>query len=570
MPYPLDFNGGSFVSRATLARWLAGQTGRSLDACRVMLSQYDDDPAVVLARYQAVDSCIFAQIGTRVFRSRADFIRHLVRFYLVHEEMVRNWLRANKSADEILALAKEHHRAQPGTLFPNPRQPVTLFGWRFRSFTALCSYYRRGRQVPPSWREAWRKHVTAGRPITRFGPLLLTIAEAWRSGLLDERNRYCAEIEQGLRNWLPLNADGEPEPVTSQLERALVDALQPPEIDTWRRDFLRQLAKSTTINPKDETMTELVTSILPALTRQCRDFFPTHPAAECMPRPAPDEYERLRASILRFGLQNPLTLHVDADGKERLLDGRTRITILEELGIAVIGEDGRIDTTTVHQAENGEAWSIRCRRYEGNEPDAFVARENLHRRHLSRAQQQGYIAQLLKRHPDRSDRSISELAQVHHETVASIRKRLATGQFDCSLQNPTGEIRQLQPNSLKFSLRRLGRDGKVRTLPYPAATAKIMKPTPQPAIVADIDPAPPTSSVNIDAMSPLESATPQPRARNFVGIIEQIANEPLSPEEFEQLTASDLDTRCILRRSLRPAHDRLGQYLRYFQPDNDQ
>jgi hypothetical protein len=250
MGYPLDFSGSSFVRRAALARWIADQTGRSPDACRVMLRQYEDDPAVVLARYRAADSRIVAQIGARVFRRRADFVRHLVRFYLVPEETVHSWLRTRKSTDEILALAKKHHRAQPRTQIPNSRQPVTLFGWRFRSFTALCTYYRRGRQVPPSWREAWHDHVTAGRPITRFGPLLVTIAEAWKWGLLDERNRYSAEIEQELRIWLPLNAEGEPEPVTDPQERALVDALQPPEIDTWRRDLLRLLPENTRHQPE--------------------------------------------------------------------------------------------------------------------------------------------------------------------------------------------------------------------------------------------------------------------------------------------------------------------------------
>jgi hypothetical protein len=315
-------------------------------------------------------------------------------------------------------------------------------------------------------------------------------------------------------------------------------------------------------------MAEPATSIASALTRQCRNFFATHAAAECMPLLAPDEYERLRASIRRFGLQNPLTLHVDVDGTETVLDGRTRITILEELGISVIGEDGRIDTTTVHYAENCEAWSIRCRRYQGSEPDAFVARENLHRRHLSRAQQQDYIARLLMRHPDRSDRSIAELAQVHHETVASIRKRLATGQLVGSLQNATGEIRQLQSSPMLSVARRLGRDGKVRTLPQLAAKAKITQPIPQPAIAPDIDPTRPGSNINIGAMLPAETAKPQPRVLVFISNIEQIANDPLSPEEFEQLTASDLDTRRIFDRSLHVAHGRLSQYLRYFQPDN--
>ena len=429
-----------FAAPRLPAGWLIGQGVRSMPAELCCASTAMILPSI-LARYRAADSRIYAKIGTRVFRRRADFVRHLVRFYLVPEKMLSSWFRRRKSADEILALARQHHRQQPGTQFPNPRQPITLFGWRFRSFTSLCSYYRRGRVVPASWREAWYDHVVANRPIIRFGPLLVTIADSWRSGLLDDRNRYSPQIERQLRKWLPLNTEGEPEPVTDPRERVLIDALQPPETETWRRDFLRQLIESTTINPQDDTMNEPVTTISPALIRLCRDFFPTHPAAECMPSLAPDENDRLRDSVLRFGLQNPLTLHLDADGKETLLDGRTRVEILEELGIAVIGEDGGIDTTTLHYAATGEAWSIRCRRYEGSDPDAFVARENLHRRHLTRAQQQSYIAELVNLlYPARSDRSISELAQVHHETVASIRNRLATGQVIGSQQNATGEF----------------------------------------------------------------------------------------------------------------------------------
>ena len=67
-------------------------------------------------------------------------------------------------------------------------------------------------------------------------------------------------------------------------------------------------------------------------------------------------------------------------------------------------------------------------------------------------------------------------------------------------------------------------------------------------------------------MVPAETAKPEPRVLAFVSNIEQIANDPLSPEEFEQMTAGDLDTRRILDRSLGVAHGRLSQYLRYFQP----
>ena len=89
MPYPLAFNGATFVRRAALARWMAVQTGRSLDACRVMLRSYDDDPAMVLTRYQVADHRVYAKIGLRVFRNRREFVRHLCALLLRSERKSR-------------------------------------------------------------------------------------------------------------------------------------------------------------------------------------------------------------------------------------------------------------------------------------------------------------------------------------------------------------------------------------------------------------------------------------------------------------------------------------------------
>jgi hypothetical protein len=65
------------------------------------------------------------------------------------------------------------------------------------------------------------------------------------------------------------------------------------------------------------------------------------------------------------------------------------------------------------------------------------------------------------------------------------------------------------------------------------------------------------------------ATTTQSQARAFVSIIQEIANQPLSPEEFEQLKVSDLDTRRNLERSLSAARERLGRFLRYFQRRSD-
>jgi hypothetical protein len=47
----------------------------------------------------------------------------------------------------------------------------------------------------------------------------------------------------------------------------------------------------------------------------------------------------------------------------------------------------------------------------------------------------------------------------------------------------------------------------------------------------------------------------------FVSNIEQIAKDSLSPEEFDQLTVADFETRRILDRSLPAAHDQLREAL---------
>lgn len=162
------------------------------------------------------------------------------------------------------------------------------------------------------------------------------------------------------------------------------------------------------------------------------------------------DYETLRCSIKEHGARVPLIFFVDIDGKEWLLDGRGRVKAMEELGIPVLGTDGTLNTSTVHCAEDGREWAIRCEHYyaeQGADPDKIVADFNLARRQLTVQQKRDYVANLLKASPERSNNSTARIAGVSDHTVASIRATLET----------TSQIARL-PN-------RTGADGKTRAMP---------------------------------------------------------------------------------------------------------
>jgi hypothetical protein len=253
--YPIEFNDESFADRAALAGHLCSLTKRSANATALMLSRLGDDPVAVLAHYRKRDSREFARIGTRSYRTRRDFSRYVARYFRIPKSTVEDWLKRGQSVDAVLARAKERHARKPPSDFPNPRQPVTIFGWRFRSYNAMCRYYRRGSPPPDGWREQWVEHIDEGGVPVRFLPMQEAIIRQWQWGELDERNRFSPEIEQReLYRWLPLNA--EPEEVTDKFERSLVDALQPTDQMTLRRSCLKRLEEQrsrTGPNLKDQS-----------------------------------------------------------------------------------------------------------------------------------------------------------------------------------------------------------------------------------------------------------------------------------------------------------------------------
>ena len=231
------------------------------------------------------------------------------------------------------------------------------------------------------------------------------------------------------------------------------------------------------------------------------------------------DYETLRCSIKEHGVRMPLILFVDTDRKEWLLDGRGRVKAMEELGIPVLASDCLLDTSTVHCAEDGRKWAIRCERYygdQGADPDKIVADLNLARRQLTVEQKRGYVANLLKAFTVRSNNSIARIAGVSDHTVASIRAGLET----------TSQIAKL-PN-------RTGADGKTRAMP--AARHSVSGPK-----VPPLDEAQPASEVAtlMDPPIPIEASGPQnPDLRlSRADRLMQIDFPP--PEVLVELAATD-------------------------------
>jgi hypothetical protein len=140
-----------------------------------------------------------------------------------------------------------------------------------------------------------------------------------------------------------------------------------------------------------------------------RDILPIHPAAELLPLMDQNGQRNLGRNIKANGLQVPAIIHVDANGRRSLLDGRNRLDGIEYVGLPVL-KDGALDPE-LYQEISGD-------------PLAYVLSANLHRRHLSTKDKRDLAGELLKRMPDKSDRQIAALVGISHHTVACVRREL--------------------------------------------------------------------------------------------------------------------------------------------------
>jgi hypothetical protein len=121
-----------------------------------------------------------------------------------------------------------------------------------------------------------------------------------------------------------------------------------------------------------------------------------HPEADRFPMMGDEEFDLLVEDVGENGLQNPIVLH---DGL--ILDGRNRYLACLKAGV-----------------------SVKTVEFDGKDPVAFVYSVNAHRRHLTMEHKLNLATRLLVESPERSDRAIAKLVQVHHKTVGRVRAEL--------------------------------------------------------------------------------------------------------------------------------------------------
>jgi len=172
-----------------------------------------------------------------------------------------------------------------------------------------------------------------------------------------------------------------------------------------------------------------------------RKILPIHPAAERIREATHEERRLLAGDLQKRGQQMKVQLVIIAGGHPQLLDGRTRLDLLEALGVKVIDDNGTVlvphDIIDMTDDAEAEARSLSL---------------NVHRRHLSAEDKRKLIETLLKANPEKSDRLIAAEAivglgggvPVDHKKVASARRKLEA----------TGEVPQLDKT--------VGADGKTR------------------------------------------------------------------------------------------------------------
>jgi hypothetical protein len=104
-----------------------------------------------------------------------------------------------------------------------------------------------------------------------------------------------------------------------------------------------------------------------------REKLKVHPAADVFPMMSDDELQKLGENIKENGLAESITLNKDGT---LLLDGRNRLEAMERVGVTL------------------QSWHMR--QHGDGDPVAYIISKNIHRRHLTKAQQADLIVAALK------------------------------------------------------------------------------------------------------------------------------------------------------------------------------
>lgn len=158
-----------------------------------------------------------------------------------------------------------------------------------------------------------------------------------------------------------------------------------------------------------------------------RDVIKVHEAADLFPMLDPEQLDQLAADIQKNGLLQPVTIYVPPypDATPVLIDGRNRLDALQQLGKIRVRND-RVEfegwasgqwLRLSHATHIVKLDSKLAR----DDPYAYVASLNVHRRHLSREQKREAVEKILAANPAVSDRRIGKVVGVDGKTVGAVR-----------------------------------------------------------------------------------------------------------------------------------------------------
>lgn len=248
-PRAIVHNGRAYRSREAMAKELAGTVGNghSRHAVRAKLRELADDVAAVIAWCRQTPARpdhnrIAITAEGKPYVSYIDYGRELSRRYGVTAEVIQGWISKN-GPETALAQAKAFAAKKRRHRKEHPQDnTVVVFGWRWRSFSAMKNYYNLANR--PHIKSDWEDHTLRdGKPGCLFPDLARKLTRLWEVGDLNEWNRFGAAAEAKMpAHWLPINQ--EPEPVNDPRERIWIDALMPQETVTPRRAALREIEEA--------------------------------------------------------------------------------------------------------------------------------------------------------------------------------------------------------------------------------------------------------------------------------------------------------------------------------------
>lgn len=143
-------------------------------------------------------------------------------------------------------------------------------------------------------------------------------------------------------------------------------------------------------------------------------------AAQRLMPMAPQDFGRLRESIAKDGIREPLDGYRH-NGRIWILSGVHRLQVAKELQIKMVPVRlwlTRGEAELAHPGEHPDTLPI----LDPGERESFAVDANLSRRHLTTKQKGELISYLLRKHPEASNLQIAKKAGVNDKTVAARRK----------------------------------------------------------------------------------------------------------------------------------------------------